>query len=287
MLYAIDVSHHQRPEALHWEGMRKAGCDICTVRLAYGTKKDELAKEHVRRARDAGFAAIGAYLFVRTVQPIIDQFHAFWEAAEDVGYGIPQDILPALDMEDDTQKRPIGPGDAPFFEEMVRLFQHSKSGGAYAYITQRDWGRLGKPGFVLDMPLFVAHYAPASRAEPATPNGMPWDIWQHRVGPFEINGASGYVKENPALDQSRVRRLRFLSGEDMTFADPLDEELRRTPDESGTDYIRFARHEAWTRAYATELAQSSAADLLNEDRNRAFRAEQETLDETPEGENVS
>jgi len=281
MLYAIDVSHHQSPSALDWAGMRAAGCDLCIVRLTYGTKKDALAKEHAKRARDAGFA-IGAYAFARPTEPVADQFQAFWEAAGAIGYGKVEDVIPALDIEDDTPARPIGPEHAAFFEEFAALLKATQ--GCYAYITQRDWTRLGKPDWVLRLPLFVAHYAAPSRPEPATPNGMPWCIWQHRVGPFEINGPSGYDQIHPLLDQSRVRRLHFFNGEEMTFADAGDEELRLVPDADGTDAVRQARHDAWVQASATEAALTSQADLLEADRNRAFRAEMDTLDDEPESE---
>lgn len=281
MLYAIDVSHHQQPSALDWAGMRTAGCDLCIVRLTYGTKKDERAKEHIARARDNGFA-IGAYAFARTVESAADQFQAFGEAAEAADYGRPEDVVPALDMEDDTEKRPISPAHVPIFRDFALFLHNWKSQGAYAYITQRDWGRLGKPAFVLAMPLFVAHYAPPTRLEPATPNGMPWALWQHRVGPFQIQGPSGYDAAHPVLDQSRVRALSFFNGENMTFAEPGDEELRKAPDVDGTADIRGARHAASVRAYAQGLATDSRFDLLDPARDRAYRAELDTLDDAPE-----
>ncbi|HEX9641815.1 MAG TPA: glycoside hydrolase family 25 protein [Candidatus Krumholzibacteria bacterium] len=281
MLNAIDVSHHNMPSKLDWAGMRKAGLDLCIVRLTYGTMKDRAAKEHVRLARDNG-CAIGAYHFARFVEPAMEQCVAFWEAAEAVGYGRPEDMIPALDVEDDTASRPIGPEHAPFFEECAGLFKNWRSQGAYIYITQRDWGRIGKPAWVLEMPLWVAHYSAPSRLEPATPNGMPWAIWQHRVGPFMVDGPSGYDKERPLLDQNRVRKLHFFNGEDMTFEDERDEEFRMPPDEDGTEELRGERLDAWIRAEATEPAITSSHDLLRAARDQQMRAELDTLDEEPE-----
>lgn len=278
MLYAIDVSHHQAPQTLDWAGMRLAGCDLCTVRLTYGTKKDQRAAEHVQRARDAGFI-IGAYAFARPTQSAQDQFLAFCEAAEAVGYGRGEDVIPALDIEDDTESRPITPAHVPFFAEFAAYFRNWKSQGAYCYITQRDWGRLGKPAWVLEMPLFVAHYAPPSRPEPATPNGMPWAIWQHRVGPFSMLGPSGYDRAKPLLDQSRVRRLVFFNGEDQVFAAAGDEEARRAEDTDGTSELRAARNDAWIRALATEVAADANAENLIAAQRRAMM---DTIDEEPE-----
>src|SRR5262245_41725565 len=176
MLHAIDVSHHQFPSALNWRGMRQAGCDICIVRLAYGTKMDEKAVEHIARARDADFA-VGVYVFARPTQSLSAQWDVFEEMVAKTGYGLPDDLLPALDIEDDTPARPLTPEHQDFYAQYAGLFAAWNNNGAYAYITARDWGRLGRPGFVLTMPLFVAHYASPSRLEPATPNGMRWDIW--------------------------------------------------------------------------------------------------------------
>jgi Glycosyl hydrolases family 25 len=279
MFHAIDVSHHQNPGALDWAGMRAAGCDACIVRLTYGTMKDERAKEHIRHAREAGFA-IGAYAFARTVQPIRDQYKAFEDAAAAADYGREDDIVPALDIEDDTAARPILPAHAPLFDEYQRLLGAWQGQPCYAYITQRDWGRLGRPGWVLQMPLFVAHYAPSSRTEPATPNGMPWSIWQHRVGPFELDGPSGYYTTGGLqIDQSRVRSLRFLNGQVFDSTEPSDAEIRGTPDpEDGTHLLRQERLEQSLRAEATDAATESRFQNL-EDLRRSIRQEQDTLDE--------
>lgn len=278
MLYAIDVSHHQNPNALDWEGMRKAGCDACIVRLTYGTKKDERAKEHIRLARSAGFA-IGAYVFARPTQPVEDQFRAFDEAAYAAEYGRETDIVPALDVEDDTAARPILPAHAPLFEQFTVRLGAWQGQPPYVYITQRDWGRLGKPKWVLELPLFVAHYALPSRKEPATPNGMVWDIWQHRVGAFDITGPSGYYKAPLQLDQNRVRTLRLLNGDRFDSHEPEDVELRKAPDpEDGTHLLRAERLEQYLRAEATEAAVESRFQNL-EDLRRSIRQEQDTLDE--------
>jgi hypothetical protein len=98
------------------------------------------------------------------------------------------DICPALDVEDDPNVATI----APAWQEQLRTFlggMMSSFGEAMVYVTQRDFGRLGKPDFVLDRPLWVAHYTPAPL--PATPGGKPCVIWQRRVGPFDPSGPGG------------------------------------------------------------------------------------------------
>lgn len=225
MFHLIDVSHWQNPASLDWSGMRAAGCDGVIVRLTYGLAHDKRAREHIQRARDVGMA-VGAYHFARCSQGIGDQIDAFATAARLAGYGKPEDLIPVLDAEDDTGKRPIGPENAGAFETMATLLELSFGQKPYLYITQRDWGRLGKPAFALRLPLFVAHYAAPSRIEPATPNGAPWDLWQCAVKDFSIPVINGYDKTAKLpLDQNRARKLRFLNGEVFEATLSRDEEF--------------------------------------------------------------
>jgi hypothetical protein len=222
-LFGIDVSHHQVPAALKWHEMHAAGCAFAIVRLTYGTMRDRAAPEHIERARAAGMV-IGTYLFFRPDQPVQAQYDAFREAALVAGYGMRDDIVPSLDIEDDTAKRPIGPADAPRAAELATKLHVGYGVPCMVYITQRDWGRVGSPSWVLRHPLWVAHYAAPSRAQPATPDGRPWAIWQHRVGQFDPSGANGFYREDwPQIDQNRANYLPLLSGEPKRAPlDPLD-----------------------------------------------------------------
>lgn len=263
MLHAIDVSHHQDPKALDWGGMRLSGCDVCIVRLTYGTRSDERAGAHIAKARDAGFT-IGAYAFFRASEPVQAQFDAFARAALLADYGHSNDMVPALDVEDDTQARPILPAHADLAREYADRLSVWKGQAPLIYITQRDWGRLGKPEWVLHLPLFVAHYSAPSRPAPATPNGMPWALWQDRVGPFQLGGPHGYY-EPALLDQSIVRELRTLDGDVMTFDETKDEELRDfraepAPSSDLTHEVRSARLEALLLAGAAARAQDRLFD---------------------------
>lgn len=251
----IDVSHHQSPSALDWAGMKSAGCDGVIVRLTYGLKHDTRAGEHIARARDAGLV-IGGYHFARCSQPVGDQIDAFGTAARLAGYGLPEDLLPVLDCEDDTSARPIGPENAEAFATMATLLELSFGHKPYCYITARDWTRLGKPAFVLSLPLHVAHYAAPSRVEPATPNGIAWELWQHRVADFDINGPSGYYKDAKLpLDQNRARRLRFLNGQVFDSPGTIDEALPEQRHDEDTD----GTHERRTRMLEMSLAAEAGA----------------------------
>lgn len=222
-LFGVDVSHHQVPSALKWESMAEAGCKFAIVRLTYGTMRDRAAAEHIERARAAGLT-IGAYHFFRPSQPVAEQYAAFREAGFAADYGRVDDIVPVLDFEDDTEKRPLTPNDSPLAESFAKDLHVGFGVPCMVYVTQRDWGRAGKPAWVLRHSLWVAHYSAPSRAQPASPDGKPWAIWQHRVGRFDPSGPSGYYKdEAPQLDQNRANFLTLINGETLRAPiDPVD-----------------------------------------------------------------
>lgn len=264
MFHLVDVSHHQRPDSLDWAKMRREGCDGMFARATYGTMPDRACAEHVARARDAGLR-VGIYHFSRASQPVGEQIDAFTRAGQLAGYGRPEDLLPALDVEDDTKARPLDPSQAAAFETMASLLEIHYQVKPFCYITQRDWGRLGRPGWVLKLPLWVAHYASQGRTEPATPNGMPWHIWQCTIAPFAIPPVNGYRDVHPQIDQNRARRLRFLDGTVVDGIAPIDEDVspRRTlPDRDATEEKMALLLESVLRAEATEAAHASGAELL-------------------------
>jgi hypothetical protein len=274
MFHVIDVSHHQNPTTLDWSGMRAAGCDGMIARLTYGTMIDKRAAEHIARARDAGMS-VGAYHFGRPSQPVGEQIEAFAMAARLAGYGKPEDMIPVLDVEDDTEKRPIDPSHSDLFESMATLLTLAFGQKPYCYITQRDWGRLGRPERVLKLPLHVAHYAAPSRIEPATPNGRAWDIWQHRVADFAIPGPSGYDKNaRLPLDQNRARKIRFLNGDFYEATLAMDEQFpteRHIEDTDRTHEKRARVLEQILRAEAQYHATESKFSLLDRSRLDGIR----------------
>lgn len=199
--YGIDVSHHQDPAALPW-GRFAGDVDFVIARATYGAMRDRACQEHIRRARGIR-ARVGLYHFYRPTQGVEAQWAAFEMVSAECGIG-PGDIVPTLDIERDPFPAPGRDVDpnwdaccAEFVRRMVETF-----GDAMVYITQREFGHLGKPRWVLERPLWVAHYTGA--AAPSTPSGAPATIWQHRVGPYEYRGAGGYDKERPFLDQNRL-----------------------------------------------------------------------------------
>lgn len=200
MQYGIDISHHQNPAKLPWDSF-KGKVDFVIVRAAYGKTPDIAAADHVRRARDIG-AAVGLYSFYRPTQLRIDQQNVFFEQV----YKLCQigDIAPTLDIEKDPYPSPGQPVStlwSPLCREYVQSIQRA-FGNAIVYITQAEWKLLGSPDWVLQYPLWVAHYT--SKAEPLTPGNVKPHIWQHRVAPFMHNGPGGLSKNTTNnIDQNR------------------------------------------------------------------------------------
>lgn len=202
-MFGIDLSHHQAPASLPWARF-KASSDFCIVRTTYGSKlRDRHCAEHLRRAREAGLQ-VGLYAFFRPSQDVEEQIKAFRAAAQASGYR-PGDIVPALDVEADPL--PKLQAVTPAWERDVKRFAdaitYDFGTPCIVYITQREFGQLGKPGWILGHPLWCAHYTGA--AKPATPGNQPALIWQHRVAIYDPNGPGGYDETPPpAIDQNRA-----------------------------------------------------------------------------------
>lgn len=259
MFYGLDVSHHQKPAAIPWDSLGGIA-KFVIVRLTYGTMRDREAAEHIRRARAVGLL-VGAYHFFRPDQGIQDQLDAFRASADACGYGERNDIRPALDFEDDTTKRPIVPADAPKAETLANGLFQAFGVMPIIYITQGDWGRVGKPGWVLNHRLWIAHYSAPSRTAPATPNGSPWCIWQDRVGPIDPMGPHGYYQP-AAYDQNIANELPLIDSHAIAAADAVTNEGSADIDEDDeTERLRVAAFEA------RELAMQSDWDALRASAN--------------------
>ena len=212
-LFGVDVSHHQDPARLGWDSMSGRGCRFAIVRACYGTVRDKRFAEHVSRARAAGML-VGAYLFFRPTESIGAQLDTFRRVTEDGGYGLPGDIVPALDFEADTEKRPVLPSHAPLAEKLLIALHQAFGVPPMLYMTRREWKEAGSPRWAERYPLWCPYWPRAEAAErtlgPPTPLDLPWSIWQHRVGTFNPDGPPGFFSN--VLDQNRARYLALLDG---------------------------------------------------------------------------
>lgn len=198
--YGVDVSHHQAPASLPWAKFAESS-SFAIVRGSYGTMRDRVTAQHVKFARAAGLK-VGLYHFFRPSQSVVDQLAVFRSQLELAAIGA-GDIIPTIDVEADPLPKatPVSPAwqgsVLQFVDAMV-----SELSDCMVYITQREFGMLGAPAWLLSRPLWTAHYTGAAR--PATPGNKPATIWQHRVGPYDPTGPGGYVSSAPVLDQNRL-----------------------------------------------------------------------------------
>lgn len=200
--FGIDLSHHQPSARQPWDKYQ-GKVDFVICRAAYGgLLRDREAGAHVSRARSIG-AKVGLYQFFRPTQSLEQHWDGLRAVADLVGL-TEGDIVPALDIEHDPLPQPKGVDVNPDWsrkcEELVNRMVET-FGNALVYITQREWVLLGSPKWVLERPLWIAHYT--SSAKPATPNDLPATIWQYRVGPFDPQGPGGLDKAQPLLDHNR------------------------------------------------------------------------------------
>jgi hypothetical protein len=246
--FAVDLSHHQVPSAVPWERIAESS-SLAIVRTSYGTMRDRQTALHVQHARDVGLQ-VGIYHFFRVSQPWRDQLAVMRRQADAAGYGA-GDVWPALDVEADPL--PTLTPVSPSWQEDVRSFLDSLRdafGGAIVYITQREYGMLGKPAWLLDHPIWCAHYT--TRPQPATPGDRPWLIWQHRVGPYDPEGAGGYYDGGaPQLDQNRLAGPLPIVGERRPFP-----ETRAPVETEGDD-------ECLHRLSTLAIAQSEPYDVAD------------------------
>lgn len=261
MLYGIDVSHHQAPVSLPWDKIAKDS-SFCIVRATYGAGlRDRHCAEHMRRARAAGLQ-VGLYHFFRPSQPTEDQLAAFRAAAQAAGYR-PGDIVPALDVEADPIPKPgenVSPDWEAGVKRMADAFTVEYGSPCIMYITQREFGMLGKPSWLLNHPLWVANYTGA--AKPYTPGNQPWLIWQHRVGPYDPHGPGGYFKAGSAeLDQNRASSALPISMRVPWGMFPPD--VRSEPPLKHQD-----NDEGWDEATLLSLAAQTATDVVRADAMR-------------------
>lgn len=222
--YCIDVARHQDPATLPWN-LYRGNVDAVIVRMTNGVTLDRRAIAHAAKTREIG-AKLGAYSFFRSEQPIGDQFAAL-QVATDSCHLTASDIVPALDIEDDEPNgNLIAPAWSSKAEDLAgRIVE--EWGDCLIYVTQRDFGRLGKPEWVLHRPLWCANYR---EGKPATPAGMPCVMWQHRVGNFWPAGPGGAFDGPkqpksppkaiaPLIDQSRILAPLPLVGSRITEED--------------------------------------------------------------------
>jgi|GEM_PF-2376351 len=261
-IYGVDVSHFQNtsaPAGVSWSTIAQAS-KFAIVRATYGSSKDASAQAHIKNARAARLQ-VGLYHFFRSTQGVTEQLDAFCAQAITCGIGA-GDIAPAIDVEDDLTAK-LEPSWEPKLSQFCDGLL-SEFGEVMIYITQRDFGRLGKPAWVLARPLWVAHYTHA--AKPATPGDRPFAIWQRTVGPYNPGGPGGAIKPM-LLDQNVADGPLPLAKTNPSDAVP-PHEIPAPVTREELLAQRLAEQEAYNAAGWDKLTTDLAAGLdLNAEKN--------------------
>lgn len=205
MRYGVDVSSYQTPE------MIPAGVDFVVARATYGRMRDKRAEAHIAHARARG-AEVGLYHFFVPSQSVPEQLAAFDAVATECGltYG---DVVPFVDVE----AYPAGGGWVQPAPEWCAALQQLIAGmrrnwgGCGVYLTCADWHKLGEPHWLLECPLWIAHWI--GERQPAVPRGTLWALHQYRVGPYArgANHVVGQERDPMALDHDRALVLPTIT----------------------------------------------------------------------------
>ena len=272
MKFVIDVSKWQPPASLPWNKFA-AGAHGLIARASYGTMRDEQMLEHLKRARAAGLK-VGVYSFYRPSQPVRAQLDVLLAQLDLAKIG-PGDIVPTLDVELDPKPspQPVTKAWQDGVRQMLAALK-DRFGNAMVYITQREFGMLGAPEWLLTFPLWVANYTSAPK--PATPGNRQWTGWQFRVGPFDPNGAGGYDKAHPDLDQSHFVDLPLIGALPYLPPVPQPEPTNESDDGLAEAIALHDQHliDTFVETEAEQIAQQGAA---------AADREYETHDTDPAG----
>ena len=217
----LDVSYCQNPTAINWDRAAETRRFVI-CRSTYGTQLDTQLVRHAAEVRRVAMT-LGIYHFWTEHHEQERQLRAFFSAAKLVRLG-PGDLLPCVDIEDhglrkhQPPKYPVRPDWAPrlhaFCTALIVEF-----GGCVVYISPNDWLRLGKPDWLLELPLWCAHWT--ERAAPDTPGNRPYAIWQHRVAPLPG------IHEAP-IDQDRARLPLPVIGDDSWLERRAEQQIEVT-----------------------------------------------------------
>jgi hypothetical protein len=194
-MIGIDVSAHQESTPA------LAGYGFLIARAAYGSHLDGRFPQHIAAARARGLVT-GAYLFGRSVDDVADQVAELRAAIAAVG-GVD---LVALDVERDGSNPAMTEHQARAFIAAIQAtgqpigLYHSTSG-----YPPDAWGADWR---------WVADYRPID--EPP----IPWDVWQKRGSPLDLDRFDGTADE-----------LRSLGGRTMEIpVKATDGQLINIPD---------------------------------------------------------
>lgn len=189
MLEGIDVSRYQTSTP------SLAGRSFLIARASIGIGPDPMYATHIANARRAGLV-VGAYHFGRNDLSIAAQVEAFLDEAGDVD-------LYALDVEGER---------AP------------SVGQTKEFIHRADVAGVPVGLYASESAYFEAGQAWRWVANWSRPPRIPWDIWQHRGAPLDLDRFDGSIDELRALAGGDPMQLPITDQRPMlvTLQQPAD-----------------------------------------------------------------
>lgn len=202
----LDVSGWQPVGLVPWADPRIAGG---IVKATQDTHEQPSARRHCAAIRAAG-KPLGLYHFFHPEGDPKAQFDAFDYVARDVGYGLPEDIVPAIDVEYFSGHGVTAAWNDPLrqlAEDMAQAFA-----APLIYLSMGTWILLGRPQWIFAYKLWVTFYRfkgldhPLNLPPQYVPGGREWHLWQYYGGRL-----FGKVQESqPAVDHNSARSLPLI-----------------------------------------------------------------------------
>lgn len=215
-IHGVDLSHYQADSLVPWTQLA-ASSKFVIVKASDGVSKDPGCIDHVNHVRGLGMT-VGLYHFFRDALSVQQQMDTFVQIADECKLQ-PGDLLPAIDIEDYPGHQ-IGPQTSEPAEQWCERATDIW-GSAIVYLTQRDWGRMGSPAWVLAYSLWCAHYTGRELPGPATPDHRSWRIWQYAVHPYAPGVWTNDFKAARAIDHNwALDPLPLISEPGQIIAEP-------------------------------------------------------------------
>lgn len=211
MIFGCDVSGYQPSTLVPWEDAR---IGFAIVKMSEANREATSARLHIPKVRAAGKRLGGYHFFHPEFDPQL-QYDEFYSVSVETGYGTPDDIVPAIDIEYFS-----GHGVTPAWCKPLRAFAdliEQAFAKPLLYCSESTWVCLGRPAWLVDYPLWVPAYMadgwkPKDTLAPGlVPVGAEWAIWQYYVGP--LFGTTQDSRARGAVDQNRANYLPLISGE--------------------------------------------------------------------------
>lgn len=268
MIEGFDVSSWQDPEKWDWDGLKRRGVQFLVARASYGKgTADRHFKRYAALAHEHEIA-FGAYIFYRQIHSVEEQLAVFDRQVDAAGGLLPGDILPVLDMEENSANGDGRPKAQLFGDACLRILDEWREqyGGAIAYYssyfpeylkvsgTLDRWNRDFRNG--ANLRHWLADYD-RDPGKPRTPYTNAWALHQPR--PRKV---PEYARGSQVVDYDvaagTIDALLIRANPPEVSPDTTEGEIGTTDRPGGADAVRSGA--AQIRA-GVDLIQRGLAEL--------------------------